>query len=570
MNLLPPQLESAVRAAIVAAQTAGDLPAFDLPESLVIKRSDKPALSDYASPVALQIAKAARRAPLDVAGIIVQHMPALDCLDEVFAAPPGFLNFRLSESWLREQVDAILAAGDRAFTLDLGAGQRAQVEFVSANPTGPLHIGRTRGAVIGDTMARLLEALGYAVEREYYFNNAGRQMELLGKTLQARYLQVLGRPAEIPEEGYKGGYMVEIARDLAAQVGDSWAEADWPRFKEHAEQVIFGWIRASLHRMNVYHDVFFNENSLYETGAVWQTLERLREGGYIYSAAVEEQASDEERAAAEAKGLAPAQWFRSTAFGDEKDRVMVKASGEPTYTLPDVAYHCNKFDRGFNYLVNVLGADHGTQYQTVQRGLKALGYNPDNLDVIIHQMVRIYRGGELVRGSTRAGDVIAVDEVMDEVGTDAVRYFILARSPNTDVDFDLDLAIAQNNENPVFYIQNAHVRCAGIFRQAQERGISDEGADLSLLGASELAFIKRALELPEVIVQSVRELAPHKIAFFALELARLFHPMYDEVRALHGEVPLDVAKARLRFYRAAQVVFRRVLTLMGMSAPERM
>ncbi|MFC1960743.1 arginine--tRNA ligase [Chloroflexota bacterium] len=525
-------------------------------------------LADYASPVAMQLAKLAKQAPLMIAETIVKHLPEAPFLGGAEVAKPGFINFRLNEEWLKQQVEAIIAEGDDLFTLDIGHGQRAQVEFVSANPTGPLHIGRTRGAVIGDTTARLLEAVGYDVEREYYFNNAGRQMEMLGYTLRARYLQALGQDVPLPEEGYAGEYLKDIATDLVDEVGESWQDKDWEPFKVRAEQVIFEWIKTSLVRLNVKHDVFFNENSLYEDESVWRTLDALRDGGNVYEGPVWEGAEEDEKATAQAENTPDATWFRSVKFGDEKDRVIVKATGVPTYTLPDVAYHANKFDRGFDLMVNILGADHGTQYKTVQRGLKALDYDPAKLHVVLHQMVRIYRAGELVRGSTRAGDLIVVDDVIDEVGADSVRYFLLARSANSDVEFDLDLAVAKNNENPVYYIQNAHVRCAGIFRIAEQRGFTDEGADLSLLGEPEMAFLRQVLRMGDMLTYALDELAAHQLAFFALDTARLFHPLYDQVRVFHSEVPEDVARARLRFYRAAKVALNRVLMLMGMSAPD--
>ncbi len=567
MKVLTHEYARLVHEAIEHAQAAGDLPLFEIPE-VRVQPPNNPGFADYATPVAMQLGRLARKPPAEIAAIIVRHLPDAPFAGAAEVAGPGFINFRLSDDWLKQQVETIIAEGDDLCALQIGAGKRAQVEFVSANPTGPLHIGRTRGAVIGDSIARVLEAVGYRVEREYYFNNAGRQMEMLGRSLRARYLQALGQDAPLPEEGYAGEYLAEVAARLVAEVGDAWREADWPPFKEFAEKVIFEWIRASLLRLGVRHDVFFNENSLYEDGSVWRTLEALRQRGYIYDAPVWEGASEAERAQAAASGAANAAWFRSTALGDEKDRVLVKASGEPTYTLPDIAYHVNKMERGFDLLVNVLGADHGTQYKVVQRGLQALGYDPSRLHVIIHQMVRIYRGGALIKGSTRAGDVIPVDAVIDEVGADSVRYFLLARSANTDVEFDLDLAVAQNNENPVYYIQNAHVRCAGIFRMAEQRGFSDAGADLSLLGEPETTFLRQALRLGETLIYALEEMAPHQIAFFALETARLFHPMYDNVRVFHSEVPEDVARARLRFYRAAKVVFKRLLTLMGMSAPD--
>jgi len=569
VELLPVQLTAALRSALQSAQAAGDLPAFDLPATLPITRSPKPDMGDYASPAAMQLAKPARMKPLDVAQIIARHMPPLDFVASVEVAPPGFLNIRLSNDWLLAQVDALIAAGDDVFAMNIGAGKTAQVECVSANPTGPIHMGRTRGGVIGSTMANVLDALGYQVTMEYYFNNAGRQMELLGRTLQARYLTEIGITTPLPEEGYKGTYLIQIAQNLKQQHGDSLKDDPWQRFKSEAEAVIFEWIKASLGKIAIHFDVFFNENSTYEDGSVWRVLEELDKRGHIYRAVSREGASDEERAKAPADAQ-PATWFRSTTFGDEEDRVVVKASGEPTYVLPDIAYHINKIERGFAYMINVLGTDHIIEAQTVNRGLQALGYDPEPIHVLLHQFILIvnHETGEVVRGSTRKGDIVEVEELLNDVGPDVIRYFILARSPNSHLEFDLDLARKQSNENPVYYIQNAHVRCAGIGRQAAERGVTDEGANLALLGDRERAFLRKMLEMPEVMVDTYKELGPHKIAFYALELARLFHPMYDEVRVLHSEVPDDVAKARLRLYRAAQVVFKRLLWLMGMTAPE--
>lgn len=567
MTLLPPQLETLIREAIRAAQAAGDLPAFDLPESIPVQRSSKPDLGDYASPVAMQLARLARRKPLDIAQAIAAHVAAPAFVASVEAAAPGFLNIRLSDDWVLAQIDAIIAAGDDAFALTIGSGHKAQVECVSANPTGPVTVGRTRGGVIGSTMANVLRALGYAVEMEYYFNNAGRQMQLLGRSLQARYLEALGLPAGVPEEGYQGDYLISVAKTLVDKYGASLKDDSWERFKDEAESAIFRWIEESLARINISFNVFFNENSVYEDGSVWRVLEQLETSGHIYRAVVREGASDEERAKLP-PDAEPATWFRATTFGDEEDRVVVKSSGDPTYVLPDIAYHMNKLDRGFDFLVNVLGTDHIIEAQTVARGLQAVGYDPEPVHVLLHQFVTLVEGGKTRRMSTRRGEYVTLDELVDDVGADVVRYFILARSPNSHLEFDLDLARQQANENPVYYIQNAHVRCAGIFRQAEERGFTDEGADLSLLGDRERAFVRKMLETPEVLVQAYAELAPHKVAFFALELARLFHPMYDEVRVLHSDVPDDVAKARLRLYGAARVVFARLLSLMGMSAPD--
>jgi arginyl-tRNA synthetase len=569
LKLLPAELAAAVTAAIQTAQAQGDLPAFPVP-AVEIRPPKRPEQGDYAASVALALAKAAALPPLDIANRILKHLTRPDFIEAVEVAPPGYLNFRISEAWLKTQVEAIIAEDAALFALDIGKGKRAQVEFVSANPTGPITIGRTRGGVIGDSTARVLEAAGYSVEREYYFNNAGRQMRNLGNSLRVRYLQALGREVELPdnESFYQGEYLLDFAADLVREQGDAWANDDWQPFKEYAEKRMFEWIKNSLASIQIRHDVFFNENSLYESGAIWEILEDLEQRGYVYKAVRPETGEADEEDAEAADGKGEAVWFRTTRFGDEKDRVLVKSSGEPTYTLPDIAYHMNKLRRGFDICVNILGADHGTQYKIVQHGVGVLGEDPSRIHVILNQMVRAVRNGQEVRMSTRRGVFDTLDDLVAETSPDAVRYLLLARSPTTHITFDLDMAVAQSNDNPVYYIQNAHVRCAGIFREAAARGISDDGADVSLLGSEELRFIRKALELGEVIEVAARNLEAYRVAFYALELAQTFHPIYDSVRALYSDLPLPVQKARLRFYRAAQVIFRRVLTLMGMSAPE--
>jgi arginyl-tRNA synthetase len=399
---------------------------------------------------------------------------------------------------------------------------------------------------------------------------------MLGNSLRLRYLEALGQPVEIPvgdKSFYQGDYLIDFAKELVKEHGDSWTDKDWTAFKAYAEARMFDWIKETLARIRIQHDVFFNENSLYENGAVWDVLKALEERGYTYKSVGRADASPEdgERAASTRTQGTPqgeATWFRSTALGDAEDRVLVKSTGEPTYTLPDVAYHIDKLSRGFDLLVNVLGSDHYTEAQVVRYGLQALGYDTSGLHVILNQLVRTVRDGKEVRMSTRRGVFDTLDELIDHTSPDAVRYLLLARSADSQVSFDLDLAVKQSNDNPVYYIEYAHVRCAGIFREAAARGVSDEGADLSLLGAPELAFLRKIAELGEVIDTAARNFEPHRIAFYALELANAFHPVFDNVRVLHSEVPPEVAKARLRFYRAAQVAFRRVLTLMGMSAPD--
>lgn len=569
MKPLPQQIQHLIREAILAAQQDGTLPVFDLPEISVnpSKRTDQ---GDYGSPVALALAKPAGKKPLEIADAIKLHFPQADFLQSVEVAPPGFVNFRLSENWVRQQVRTIITAGETFGQQDIGHGKKAQVEFVSANPTGPLHIGRTRGAILGDTLANLLTECGWTVEREYYFNNAGAQMTLLGNSLKARYLQSLGQDAELPENGYQGDYLITVAEELKAEVGSAWIQADWKPFKEYAEARIFKMIETTLARVGIKFDHFFNEQFVYDDQSVWEVLEQLRSKGFIYEAVTREGAAEDELDKVRKENLTkPAVWFRSTQLGDKEDRVVVKSNGEPTYVLPDIAYHINKLDRGFERIIDVFGTDHIIEAQTVARGLQALGYDASKVDVVLHQFVTF---GEN-KMSTRAGNYVTLDDLIDEVGRDVVRYFMLARSADSHLDFNFEKAKEQSNENPVYYIQNAHVRCCGIFRQVEQNGYPenwDEGADLSLLGAGELAFIRKALELPEQLVFAYENLAPHQIAFWALDLARVFHPLYDEVRVLHSEVPEALARARLQFYRMARVVFVRVLGIMGMTAPERM
>lgn len=569
MILLPDALRTLIVDAIHAAQQSDALPTFDIGE-VVVQPSKKIGQGDYSTPVALGLAKIAGRKPRDIADIIMAHLPASDLVASVEIAGPGFVNFTLKTDFLRTLPDQILAEGDALATLTLGNGKRAQVEFVSANPTGPLTIGRSRGAIVGDTMARLLVAAGYEVQREYYFNNAGNQMVNLGNSLRYRYLEALKLPLPVirKDDFYQGEYLTDYANQLAAEVGDSLKDADWQPFKAYAEQKMFEWIKTTLTAVGIRHDEFFNEDSLFQSGAVWEVLETLRTGGYIYKATEWAGATDDEKAAAADK--APAQWFRSTALGDDKDRVVVKSDGVPTYTLPDIAYHRNKIERGFDLMINVLGADHGQQYKVVAWGVEALGLPSAGIHVIMVQMVSFMKDGVEFKGSTRRGIYETLDDLVDEVGADAIRYHLLARSASSQLTFDLKEVVRQSNDNAVYYIQNAHVRCAGILREAATRGFSDNGADLSLLGEDELAFLRKSLELSEIIAAAVTGYEPHKIAFYAQELAGIFHPLYERVRVLHTEVPEDVAKARLRFYRAAKVVFARVLDLMGMTTPERM
>lgn len=554
--LLHRDIENDVRTAIEQAQSTGDLPVFDIPE-IRIERPRDVTHGDYATASALQMARLARMAPIKIAQAIADHFNAPDYIVAVDVAPPGFINFRLATAYVQGVVDEILRDGMDFGRINIGHGKKAQIEFVSANPTGPITIGRTRGGVIGDTLARLMEAGGYDVTREYYYNDAGRQIQMLGESVQIRYQQLLGHEVDLTNDHYQGQYIVDIAQLLFDEYGDALLDESADYFGDYAKVHISKQQKASLDRINIHHDIYYNENELYSSGRLWEALEVLQENGYVYK-------TDD-----------GAQWLRTTAFGDDKDRVLIRSGdGLPTYRLPDIAYHWHKAQRGFEVVVDVFGPDHHAVAPQVLMGVQMLGFDTDFVHTLLHQIVTLERDGDQLRMSTRRGDFVTLDELVDEVGSDPVRYFMLARSANSGVLFDLDLAVEHSDKNPVYYIQNAHVRCAGIFRKWVEAGFdpdADEGADLSLLTHErELAFLRKSAELSAVIEQSVTTFEPHHIAFYATELAAAFHTAYEECRVLHSDVPHDLALARLHFYRAAKSALARVLDLMGMSAPEAM
>jgi len=552
------ELAQFIEGAIKRAQRRGDLAKFDVPEVTVEHPRDS-AHGDYATPVCLQIARWARMAPMKIAPVVVKHLPQTDFIGRMEVAHPGFINFTLSDKWLASQVETILSAGESWGNLDLGKGRKAQVEFVSANPTGPLAVHRTWGAVLGDTIANILTAVGYDVTREYYFNNAGSQMRLLGESVRARYLELLGQPAELPEEGYQGDYIWDIARDILDQEGDSLLEAGWEPFKERAEAWVFQDINDSLDRFALHFDVFYNENSLYESGRVNQIIQALTQSRYAYQ-------------------KDGAVWFHAEQFGAEKDRVLVRSTGEPTYRLPDIAYHVHKLQRGFDLIVDIFGADHHATWPDVVAGVRALGYDTGGIKVIIHQFISLVKDGQPVKMSTRRGEIVTLDELLDMVttesipGKDVVRFMLLTRSPDRSMVFDLDLAVEQSDENPVYYVQYAHARIASILRFAAQQGVDAFGGNVALLThPSELALIRQMLLLPEMIEQAAADLAPHRLTYYAQELASTFHAFYRDCRVVSSDpADADLTKARLKLAQAAKVVLARTLSLMGMTAPEQM
>ncbi len=548
-------VEALVRRALSEAIAAGKLRATEVPGFAVEVPSD-PKWGDLSTNAALVLARAEGRPPRAIAETLVAHLAAVMPPEWLAAAPeiagPGFVNFRLGAAFWQARLAEALAEGEAYGRSEVGAGRRVQVEFVSANPTGPLTVGHGRNAVIGDTIARLLGATGWQVEREYYFNNAGRQMAVLARSVRARYLELLGREAAFPEDGYQGEYIRDIARGLLERHGEGLAETtELDPFREAAEQAIFATIRASQDRLGVAFDHYFNEDSLYHSGAIGRALAALETRGLV----------------ARRDG---AVWLRGEAVGLAQDRVLVKSSGEPAYRLPDIAYHLDKLARGFDAIVDVLGADHVAEHQEVGAALRALGHDTGRIRPVIYQFVTLTRHGEQVKMSTRRAEYVTLDELLDEVGVDAARFFFLMRKSDSHLEFDLDLAKQQSTDNPVFYVQYAHARIASVFRQAAEAGVmpGPPGAGLGPLGEAEADTLRVLATWPDVVEAAARDLEPHRVVFFALELAGAFHRYYNRYRILTEDVALT--QARLALVRAVQQVLRGALGVAGVAAPERM
>lgn len=560
-------LAKAVRAELEAM---GELPAdFEL----TFEQPKNPDHGDVATNAAMTLARVFRKAPRAIAEELVARLrqrpldPARIAAVEV--AGPGFINFRYATDYLRDELAAILRHGERYGRTDGGRGRRAIVEYVSANPTGPLTVGHGRNAVLGDTVANLLDWIGYDVTREYYFNDAGRQMRILGESVRARYLALIdpdlptrqietGKgefmtvPEPFPDDGYLGEYIVDIARALQEQHGDSLRDTgDVRPFKEAAEKAIFADIEATMQRLGIRMDTYFNEHSLYETNRVWNVLDEMRTKGLIY---------DSEGAV----------WFRTTDLGKDQDTVLVKSSGEPTYRLPDIAYHVDKLERGFDLVIDVFGADHIATYPDVLRGVEVLGYDAKKIDVVIYQFVTLVRGGEPVKMSTRKANYVTLDDLMDEVGEDVTRFFFLMRSPNTHLEFDLDLAKEAREKNPVFYLQYAHARICSIVRKAEDVGFSfGSDADLTkLTHEAEIDLIKKLLDFPSVVEGAALAREPHRIITYLNETATAFTRFYDACRIVGEEKSL--ATARMHLAEATRIVLHNGLTVLGITAPERM
>ena len=547
-------LQKALEQSVINAQSRGIIASTVLPD-FVIEHPQNKEHGDYASNLPLKLARSAGLAPMALADKIIELMPPLREVARVTVAPPGFINFSLNPDWLVEQVDGILNAGDAYGAIEIGDNQYVQLEFVSGNPTGPLHVGHGRGAVLGSTLANVLGISGYKVEREYYINDAGSQLDAFNRSLYARYKQCLGTDVEMPEDGYMGNYMYELAREIMTETGDRFL--DLPEAEAVNEigaigiHKVMDWIKRDLESLGVSFDVWFSEQSLFKGGLYDKVLAQLRKNGYV---------AEKENAT----------WFVSSMLGEDKDNVLVRSDGTPTYFATDIAYHYDKFiKRKFDKVIDIWGADHHGHVSRMKLVVNAFGINPERLMVIICQLVTLKRGDEVLKISKRSGDIITLQELIDEVGTDACRFVFLLRSADSQMDFDLELAKKQSADNPVYYVQYAHARISSILRLAGQKGIDYQQGDINLLKSEpELELIKRMVLLPEVVETVAVLLEPHHLPYYAMDLATAFHSFYKQCRVVSEDSTMTLA--RLKLVKAAQVVLARVLTLMGMSAPESM
>jgi len=563
-------LRTLVEDAIRAAIAAGNVSLESVPE-VELERPRDPSHGDWSTNVALKSAKAAKANPRILADEIASAISGHPDISAVEVAGPGFINLRLSISALQRLVAQVRDAGDGWGAVDEGRGRRVQVEFVSANPVGPMHVGHGRWAALGDSMAAVLTHAGWNVEREFYVNDAGVQMDIFAKSVAARYLELAGRTVEFAPEWYQGAYITEIAREILESEGAVWADADPAtrenHFREKAYAQVLEHLKQVLHGMGVDFDVWFSERTLHVKGAdglseVDRGIEQLRDAGFIF----------------EKDG---ATWFRSTDFGDDKDRVLKKADGEFTYFAADIAYHKDKFDRGFDRVFNIWGADHHGYVARMKAATAALGH-PGKLDIVIGQLVTLLRDGEVVRMSKRTGEMVTFEELLDEVGADAARYFFLRRSTDQPLDFDIGLAKQQSSDNPVFYVQYAHARICSILRKAAGvaadadidvddavRSLVPAGVDLSpLVTDAELTLIRKIAEFPEVVQTAAEQLAPHKLPHYVEDLAGTFHQFYTVCRVCTEDAELTAA--RLALADASRLTLSRALGLLGVGAPERM
>lgn len=544
-----------IKAALAAAVSAGDLPDGEYPDVLLEVPPQKE-FGDFATNIAMQSARIAHKSPRMIADVLLKHLDA-PWLEKAEVAGAGFINFFLKHDIIYDTLCHILEQGKQYGQAPLRAEDTVQVEYVSANPTGPLHVGHGRGAAYGSALVNLLRAAGYNVQSEYYINDAGNQMNNLAASVNARYLELLGKKAEIPENGYHGADIIDTARAIIEQDGDKYLQMDEKDrleiFKNRAYEEKLKALKRDLESFNVTFDKWFSERTLHPE-AIKKACETLKGNGNMY----------------EKDG---ALWLKSTAYGDDKDRVVIRDNGVPTYLAADIAYHKNKYERQFKKLINIWGADHHGYVARVKAAMAALGLDPNQLEILLLQMVSLFRNGELVKMSKRTGQAITLNELIEEVGTDAARYFFIMRSLDTQLDFDLDLAKSHSNENPVYYIQYANARIFSIYKQVAENG---DVFDMTwkntkwdkLKEERELALIKKMAAYPEEIRKAAADRAPHRIAHFVYEMAGLFHAFYNNCHIIQTDKELE--EARLALVTAVQITIANCLAVLGISAPETM
>jgi arginyl-tRNA synthetase len=525
--------------------------------SVVLETPKEKAHGDYSTNMAMQLARVAKKAPRQIAELLIENFDKSKAsIEKIEIAGPGFINFYMDNSYLTDLIPAILEAGDNYGESKVGNGQKIQVEFVSANPTGDLHLGHARGAAVGDSLCNVLAKAGYDVSREYYINDAGNQINNLALSVEARYFQALGMDKQMPEDGYHGEDIIGIGKKLAEEFGDKYVNVPdqerFDTFREYGLKYEMEKLKQDLENFRVKFDVWYSETSLYHDGKIDVALDALRQNGHIY----------------EEDG---ATWFRSTELGDDKDRVLIKQDGSYTYLTPDIAYHKNKLERGFEKLINIWGADHHGYIPRMKAAIQALGYDRDTLEVEIIQLVHLYKNGEKMKMSKRTGKAVTMRDLIEEVGLDAVRYFFAMRSADTHMDFDLDLAVSQSNENPVFYAQYAHARISSILRSAEEQGFTvGTDADFKLIEAEkEMDLLKKIGEFPLAVAEAAQKRMPHRISNYIFELASVFHSFYNAEKVLDMDNK-ERTQARLSLIKSAQITLKNALALIGVSAPEKM
>ena len=557
MNIVE-QVQSKIKEEIRAAVLKAGLATEEQIPDVILETPKEKAHGDYSTNMAMQLARVAKKAPRMIAEALVENFDRSQAsIEKIELAGPGFINFYMNNGYLSDLIPTILEAGDKYGSTTVGGSQKIQVEFVSANPTGDLHLGHARGAAVGDSLCNILDKAGYDVSREYYINDAGNQMNNLALSVEARYFQALGMEKDMPEDGYHGADIVGIGKALAEEFGNKYvevpAEERFEFFREYGLKYEMAKLKRDLEDFRVGFDVWYSETSLYKNGKIDEALASLRESGYVY----------------EEDG---ATWLRSTDFGDDKNRVLIKQDGSYTYLTPDIAYHKDKLGRGFEKLINIWGADHHGYIPRMKAAIQALGYDREALEVEIIQLVHLYKNGEKMKMSKRTGKAVTMRDLVDEVGLDATRYFFAMRSSDTHMDFDLDLAVSESNENPVYYAQYAHARICSILRSAAEQGVTVAAdADFSLVASSEkeIDLLKKLGEFPSAVSEAAVKRVPHRITNYIFELASMFHSFYNAEKVLDLEQP-ERTKARLGLVKTVQITLKNALALIGVSAPEKM